>query len=140
MTFDGPDYGSGQGVPINGTLVILVIDDLIVGHQRGMTVSETNEPVDYSSKERRERRVGYGRYESTISMEALYVPNSSGYLAIQDASRNGVIIEIIRKENGSDYETAFGVISSVSSDFPDQGESVLSIDIDIDGPWAPAGS
>ena len=138
MTFDGPDYGSGQGVPINGTLVILLIDNVVVGHQRGISIAETNAPVDYSSKERRERRVGYGRYESTVSVEALYVPNSSGYNAIQDASRTGTIVELLRREKGASFEQAFGVISSVSGDFPDQGEAVISVDIDIDGPWAPA--
>lgn len=137
MTFDGPDYGSGQGVPINGTLVILLIDNEVVGHQRGLSIGETNAPIDYSSKERRERRVGYGRYESTLSVESLYVPNASGYNAIQAAQRSGTMVELIRREKGQNFETAFGVISSVSGDFPDQGEAVLSIDVDIDGPWAP---
>ena len=119
MTFDGPDFGSGQGVPINGTLIILLIDNLVVGHQRGASITETNAPIDYSSKERRERRVGYGRYESTLSVEALYVPNASGYNAIQDASRTGTMVEVIRREKGANFETAFGMISSVSGDFPD---------------------
>jgi hypothetical protein len=133
----GPDYGTGQGVPINGTLVILLIDNQVVGHQRGMTVGETNATVDYSSKHKRHRRVGYGRYESTLSVESLYVPNASGYNMIQEASRTGVMVELIRREKGQDFETAHAVITSVSSDFPDQGEAVISVDFDIDNEWAP---
>lgn len=123
--------------PLNGTLVILVIDDLVVGHQRGLTVAETNASVDFSSKNQRERRVGYGRYESTVSVQHLYVPNASGYNAIQVASRTGQMVELIRRESGSGFETATAKIDSVSGDFPDQGEAVISVDFSIDGAWAP---
>jgi hypothetical protein len=116
--------------------VILLIDGVVVGHQRGMTVGESNASIDYSSKEKRHRRVGYGRYESTLSVESLYVPNASGYLAIQNASRDGTMVELIRRELGADFETAHAVITSVSGDFPDQGEAVIAVDFDIDDVWA----
>jgi hypothetical protein len=132
-----PDYGSGVGVPVNGTLVLLLIDNQLVGHQRGMTVAETNATVDYSSKEQRERRLGYGRYESTVSVQSLYVPNASGYAAIQAASRAGTLVELIRREVGADFESAMAKIDSVSGDFPDQGEAVLSVDFSVDGAWEP---
>lgn len=132
-----PDFGSGQGVPVNGTLVLLLIDNVLVGHQRGLTVSETNDTVDYSSKNQRETRLGYGRYASTLSVESLYVPNASGYAAIQEAQRSGTMVEVIRREVGQNFESATAKIDSVSGDFPDQGEAVLSIDLSVDGAWAP---
>lgn len=121
--------------PINGTLVMLMIDGWLVGYQRGLTVDETNDLVDFSSKEQRERRVDYGRYESELSLEALYVPNSSGYNAIQTASRAGTIIQVIRRESGQPFEEADAVITSVSGDFPDQGEATISVDLAVDGAW-----
>lgn len=121
--------------PINGTLVLLVVEGHVVGHQRNMSVEETNETVDFSSKNARARKIDYGRYESNVTLEHLYVPDASGYNAIQTAQRAGTKVDIVRKEEGSDFEEATAVITSVSGDFPDQGEAVISVDLAIDGVW-----
>lgn len=133
----GPDFGTGIGVPMNGTLSLILVNGALVGHQRGMTINENNDVVDYSSKESRRQRVGYGRYSSTVTFGSLYVPGASGYLALRDASRNGEMIEIIHQVKGDPLQSAHGVITSMSEDYPDQGESLISIDVTVDNGWAP---
>ena len=123
------------GDPLNGTDVLLLIDSLVVGPQRGVTFDETNDPIDFSSKDQREMRTGYGRYSSTVSLEFLYVPNASGYAAIRTAARAGTKVTVLRREQGSAIESAPAVITSKSDDFPDQAESVISLDLQLDGAW-----
>ena len=132
----GNDYGSGVTVPMNGTLALLVVDSFLIGHQRGLTVNESNDEIDYSSKEKRHMRRGYGRYSTDVSMQHLYVPNASGYANLVAAARAGTTVEVVRQELGSVFETAHGIITGLSGDYPDQGEAVISVDIAIDDVWA----
>jgi TP901-1 family phage major tail protein len=133
---------------INGTNVLLLANTgtdsapvyAPVGSQRDATIDENTEAIDYSSKDARERRVGPGRYTSSISMDALYVPNNNAYTALKNAMRNGTLIKIAIEESEAVTETADAVISTMSSSYPDQGEATISISLDIDGAWLAAGS
>lgn len=125
----------------NGTDVLLLADvagtPTVVGSQRGLTIEETTETIDTSSKDSRAMRVKAGRYGSTVSLEHLYVPTNTAYLALRDANRNGTAITITRREFGLNFEEACAIVTSLSSDFPDQGESVISIELEVDGFWLP---
>lgn len=124
----------------NGTDVLLLADvggvPTVVGSQRGVTFEETTETIDTSSKDSRAMRVKAGRYASTVSMEHLYVPSDTAYLALRDANRNGTPITITRREFGLDFEEACAIVTSISSDHPDQGESVISVELEVDGFWS----
>jgi TP901-1 family phage major tail protein len=124
----------------NGTDVLLLADvggsPTVVGSQRGVTFEETSENIDVSSKEQREMRVLSGRYSSTVSLEHLYVPDDTSYLALRDANRNGTFITIRRQEFSSPFEECSAIVTSLSGEFPDQGEAVISIELMVDGAWS----
>lgn len=124
---------------INGTSILLLADvggtPTVVGSQRGVTFDETSDTIDVSSKESRSMRVISGRYSTTVSLEHLYVPTDLAYLALNTANRTGAFITIRRQELASDTEEASAIVTSISGDFPDQGEAVISVELQIDGDW-----
>lgn len=127
----------------NGTDVLILAEDSgnpgtfnVVGSQRGATQDETTAVIDVSNKTQRERKVLAGRYESTISLEQLYVPTDQGFLDLRASLRNGTLLKIRRQESGTDKEEITGVVTQMSQDFPDQAESVISVEIAVDGAWA----
>lgn len=133
----------GPNGEVNGFDVTILVQEpagsgafVAVACQRGATFPEKTNAINISSKERREGVFLPGRYEATVTLEALYVPNHSGYLKMRAAMRAGEMITIKRKELGSDLESASAVITSLSPSFPDQDASVISADFQISGPWA----
>lgn len=123
------------GIGMNGTDILLRVDGTIVGSQRNVTFDETNEEIDVSSKESRAKRVLAGRYGSTITLDALYVPTDTAYLALQAAMRNGTMVEVIRQEDGATLESACAIVTSLSTAAPDQAEATVAIGLTIDGEW-----
>ena len=123
------------GTGMNGTDILLRVDGNIVGSQRNVTFDETNEEIDVSSKEAREKRVLAGRYGSTITLDALYVPTDTAYLALQAAMRAGTFVEVIRQEDGATLESACAIVTSLSAAAPDQDAATVAIGLTIDGAW-----
>lgn len=80
-------------------------------------------------------RVLPGRYGSTISLDALYVPDDTAYLALLAAMRNGTTVEVWREEQGVYEESADAIVTSLSHNGPDQGEATVSISLRVDGEW-----
>jgi len=111
-----------------------------VGSQRDASVDEATATIDVSSKDSRAQRVLPGRYSSTISVDALYVPSDAAYLALKDANRNGELILVLREEDGVDVEYCEAKVDSMSESFPDQAEATISIALTVDGFWIPIGS
>jgi TP901-1 family phage major tail protein len=133
---------------MNGTDILLLVNTgtdesptyEAVASQRDTTVEEASETIDYSSKDGRAQRVGAGRYSSTISLDALYVPTDAGYQALRDANRAGTLIMVAKQVNDVVTETALAKIDSISEAFPDQAEATISISLTLDGEWIEAGS
>jgi len=133
---------------INGTDVLLYVNTgtadvpayTLVGSQRDVTFDESNEEIDVSNKDSRAKRVLYGRYSASVSLDALYVVDDAAYLALRDAERDGELILIERVEASGRDETADALISSLSEAAPDQGEATVSISMTIDGTWTEVGS
>jgi len=133
---------------MNGSDVVLLVNTgtelvpayEIVGSQRDVSFEETTEEIDVSSKDGRAKRVIAGRYASSISLDALYVPSDAAYQALKDAKRNGELILVAREENEVTLETANALITSMSESFPDQGEATISISLTIDDVWTVVGS
>jgi len=116
-----------------GTVLVPVYE--VVGSQRDVSWEESDAGVDYSSKDSRAQRVGCGRYSATLSLDALYVPTDSAYQKLQDAIRTGVLVQVLRQEDGVSIETASARVDKMSGSGPDQGEAVVSVDLTIDGEW-----
>jgi len=106
-----------------------------VGSQRNASIQETTDAVDYSSKDGRAARVFGGRYASSISLDALYVPTDSAYGALKTAFRNGDLIQVRVSENQVDTEQASAVITDMSREYPDQAAATISVSLTVDGEW-----
>ena len=132
----------------NGSDILLLVNTgtdvepvyMAVGSQRNFSREEATEEIDVSSKDGRAKRVIAGRYSSTISLEALYVPTDEGYLALRDAMRNGDLIKVRISDENTPTEEADALITSLSEEYPDQAEATVSCDLTIDGEWAEVGS
>ena len=133
---------------MNGTDVLLLVNTgtealpvyEAVGSQRDVTFEEATAAIDVSSKDGRAARVLPGRYSSSLSLDALYVPTNDDYDALKDAMRDGEMILVAKEVDGTTTETATALITTMSEAFPDQGEATISISMTIDGEWTEAGS
>ncbi|OGC95313.1 MAG: hypothetical protein A2W25_05195 [candidate division Zixibacteria bacterium RBG_16_53_22] len=133
---------------MNGTDLLILVNTgtpevpaySVVGSQRDAKLDEATATVDVSSKDSRAQRVLPGRYSSTLTLDALYVPDDAAYQALQNANRDGELILVAREENEIVIETALAKIDTMSSSYPDQGESTISITFTIDGFWTEVGS
>ena len=121
---------------MNGTDILIAIDGDIVGSQRDVSYDETTAEIDISSKDSRAGRYLPGRYGATMSLDALYVPTDTAYLALQSAMRNGDMVEVWSMEEAIVIENASAIVTSLSRSGPDQGEATVSISLRIDGEWA----
>ena len=115
---------------MNGTDILIWVEGNAVGSQRDVTIEETTEEIDVSSKDSRAKRVLAGRYSATLSLDALYVWTDDGYRALRDAMRDGNLILVAREDDGTTIETADALVTSLSESFPDQGEGTISISLD----------
>jgi predicted secreted protein len=120
---------------MNGTDVLIWIDGNMVGQQRDVTIDENTAEIDASNKEQREMRVLPGRYDSTLSLDGLYVPDDTAYLALQAAMRNGTFVEVVIVEDGVVTESADAIVGALSRAAPDQDVATVSISLRIDGAW-----
>lgn len=133
---------------MNGTDVLLLVNTgtptvptyEVVGCQRDLSREETTEEIDVSCKASRAKRVLPGRYSSTLSLDALYVPTNADYLALQAAMRDGELILVALQVQGVTIETGDALITSMSEEFPDQGEATISISLTLDGFWTEVGT
>ena len=120
---------------MNGADVLILIEGEVVGSQRDVTFEHANEAIDFSSKDSRARRVDYGRYSSTVSLDALYVPTNAAYVLLAAACEAGTKVQVMRQEEGVITRSAMAVISSLSEAAPDQDAVTISISFEIDGEW-----
>lgn len=112
----------------------------VVGCQRDASIDEATATIDVSCKESRATQVLPGRYSSSISLDALYVPTNDAYLAIKAANRDGTMLLVARQEFGVVIETAEVKVDSMSESFPDQAEATISIAMTVNGFWEEVGS
>ena len=130
---------------INGADVVLVVDGVQIPAQRSLQQSETTAAIDMSSKDSRGMRRAPGRYDSKMSLTALYLPGASGFDGLRTKFRNGQYIDVIRMEpashsswpasTASGVETASCIITEMSPQFPDQDASTVTLSLEVDGTW-----
>lgn len=107
----------------------------VVGSQRDVNIAESVAAIEASSKDSANRRVDAGRYSSTITLDALYVPTDAAYAALRTAFRGRTKILVRKYESGSAVEVADCVITEFPQTFPDQDASVASLTLEVDGGW-----
>jgi len=129
--------GWGQILLVNtGTWAAPVFEPL--AEQRVVDFGEGSEPIDWSSKDSRFRRIMPGRYSSDVSAGGLYVPNDPPYLALQGAMRGHELILIRRCEDGVPIEDAIALVKAISIDAPDNDVGLMAVALSVDGWWFPA--
>ncbi|HEY8342928.1 MAG TPA: phage tail tube protein, partial [Calditerricola sp.] len=77
------------------------------------------------------------RMSSTVELEALYVPNDQALQAIRNALHNKEEVILRRSENGVDVEEARAKVESISSEWPDEDNSTVSVTFQLQEPWRP---
>jgi len=120
---------------MNGTAILVLIDTDLVASQRDLSIEETTNTIDVSSKDEREFHGLPGRYESTLSLDALYVPTDTAYLALQNAMRNGTFVTLVVMESSIVTESAQATIETLSRAAPDQDAATVSASFKLDGAW-----
>ncbi|GAB6171992.1 hypothetical protein JCM15765_14700 [Paradesulfitobacterium aromaticivorans] len=101
-----------------------------VGGQRNATLTEESDTIDVTSKD----SVGvsefdYGLYSWSISADGLYIPNEAAYLALKNAMRNKAKIKVRIRENGTDEEEGYALVTSRELDAPYEGEATYSLEL-----------
>ena len=134
----------GPNGEMNGTDILVSVETVpdsgvfaVVGSQRGATFAEATAPIDASSKEKRAWVGLPGRYTTTITLEHLYIPSTSGFDALRNAMRNGTYVKLRRRELNVEIEEANCVITNMSQSAPDQDVAVVSADFQLSDGWTP---
>lgn len=104
-----------------------------IGCQRDCNFEEASESIDYSCKVSRAQRVDYGRLSGSISLDLLFSISRSDLAALKAANRNGEMIQLSRQESGIEKARYTAKIDSLSENYPDYAESVVSLAVTIDG-------
>jgi TP901-1 family phage major tail protein len=132
---------------MNGTDVLLKVNTgteavpvwTTVAAQRDASISESNDTIDFSSKDNREWEGAAGRYESEVSLDGLIpVAAEPGFDALKTACRNGTLIQIQTSISGTPKEKASAIVTQMDQEYPDQGESTFSASLKITGAWTAA--
>lgn len=129
--------------PSNGADTLVLVDVgtsaavwLVAAGQRDATFDENNNLIDVSSKDSgRTEEVLMGRLSQTLTLDMLYMYNETGYNALKDASRNGTLVQLRRRFQGSDLEYADAYVETRSESFPDQDAAVIALTFRISGSW-----
>ena len=128
---------------MNGTDVIIKVNTgtdaaptwVAVAKQQGAKLSEKVGFVEESSKDARERAGSAGRYEGTLSLDALYVPSDTAFTYLKTSFRAGTKVQVEIEEAGTPTEKASAVITQMDTEWPDQDAATISATFEIDGAW-----
>ncbi|MFS8573317.1 MAG: phage tail protein [Clostridia bacterium] len=110
-----------------------------VAKQTGLSDETSRELIDDSAKGDDHVSHLYGRAESSVELEAAYVPNDTAFQALRQAYLNKEDVVLRRTENGTEVEEARAKIESISRDFPDNDRSTVTISFQLQEFWRPVG-
>lgn len=106
--------------------------------QRNVVITESLTTVDTSSKESRNETHLPGRYSSTFTLDALYIPGDPSFKDLQLRMRNGLQVRVRVTENGVNYEQALATITSLVKTAQDQQAVLANATFKLTGPWEAA--
>lgn len=103
---------------------------IVVGGQRGATLSESNETIDITSKDSGGAfEYDYGLYGWTISCDGLYIKDDEGYEALKTAMREKKKIKVKVKEEGTETLSGEALVISKELDGPYDAEVTYSVEL-----------
>ncbi len=112
----------------------------VVGSQRNMSRERTRNIIDVSSKDTEDEESLPGRKSSSITLDALYVPDNAAYLAIDAAYEAGDFILAQIYVEGVATHQANCLVESMSEEYPDDAEATISVELRVSGGWLAVGS
>lgn len=138
----------------NGAIVVLKVNNLgtggtnwiLIGGQGNLSISESTSEIDVSDKlsGRLGERVP-GRATASVSVDLNFDRNDVGQTYLKDKYRAREIVDVLvfDRDNadtleGTNVETAKGVITSLDEEHPDQERSVMSLEISLNNDWVAA--
>ncbi len=107
----------------------------LVACQRNYSWSGSRSEIDMSCKNEDVSRVAVGRLKETLTLESLYAPTDTAYLALVTAFNNNVLIKVTEQENGVATRYANALITSISKAAPMDGGVTFSANLTVDGAW-----
>ncbi|HUW13079.1 MAG TPA: phage tail tube protein [Anaerolineae bacterium] len=119
----------------NGTDILVEIDGDLVGSQQDVTFDESNDIIEFTSKDQRAVGVEAGHYRANVTLTALYVPSDPAQLALRTALQLGSKVTLIRIENGATLESCQAVVEGMPTSAPDAAPATISISLRVDGEW-----
>lgn len=127
---------------MDGSDVLLMVDvgtdteeDYVaVASQQDLTVSESRDIRDVTSKIHDHKRREYGEMDTTASLESLYVDGDDGEEAIRDAIKNADKLKIRIQQDEEEVEEGTVLVASLERNFPRNDNSTFSAEIEFDGP------
>lgn len=133
---------------IDGAQVLVMVDmgegDVsdwqAVAEQTSLSQENTRNLIEATSKDSDHTKWIYGKKDGTLSLEKLYTPNDSAFMAIEEAMKNGEVVVLRRTENGEDIEEATALVESISKEYPDNDASTATAEFQLDEEWAPVSS
>ena len=133
---------------LNGTDILLYVNTgteespiyTVVGSQRNLSRERARDIIDASSKDGDDERVLPGRKSSSISLDALYVPDNVAYLQIDEAYEAGDFMLVQMFTEGVATHQANVLVESMSEEYPDNAECTISVELRVDNGWSAVGS
>ncbi len=111
-----------------------------VGGQRGLSTETSREMIDLSDKTSDHSKSGYGRQDTTASLEGIMMEGDVGYDALEDAINNKRTIMAEIRDEGRTYRQAEVLISSLSKEYADNDAVSASMEMQLNSPWAVPGA
>lgn len=123
-------------------LVLVPVDDgsggteyKPVAEQTSVSWENTHNLIDASNKDSGHTQWIYGKEDDTVSLEALYVPDDEAFQALKEAKKNRQNVILRRSEKGTEVEEAEALIETISVEGPDNDNSTVTIDFQLNESW-----
>ena len=112
-----------------------VPEDTAVGSQKGLDISKTRNAIDASHKGNDATEYVAGRKSSSVTLDALFVPNDTAYRRLKQCYDNGAEIEVVQYRDGVAIEEADAIVTELSESYPDDDVSTISCSLQVSGNW-----
>lgn len=112
---------------------------LPVSDQKDLSDEQSKNIIDASAKGDTHAKGLYGRQESTVSLEALYIPNpednQKGYLVLKNCFKQNKVA-YFKICDGTNTEYAEALIESMSRAYPDDDVCTVSVELRLNTPFS----
>lgn len=121
---------------VKGVDLLIFVEDpgtpgsyIIVGGQRGATLSESVETIEVTNKlSNGYKEFEYGFGEWSISADGVYIKDDAAFTALKNAMRNKQKVKVRVQEEGQYTEEGFALVTSRELEGAYDGEATYSLE------------